>query len=629
MSKTLHRKRHRPQDRKTAGQNNRAIKKYLPVVAVIVLAGIPFYMGKYVEFNTPDPYDGSSYAYSAEHIVQGAKIGVEELPSAQIGTLLVNMLGVSLFGYSEIGAEIVQTLLQLAALVLMFVSLRRVFGMLPAAISVIVAATFLSSPLIAKYGNVKEQYMIACMVIAVSCFMLYQVTGKWWIALIAGGFAVWAPLFKPTGCSALGALGLFVIAQPIFKHRTFRQTGLDILLLFAGAAVALAPLYIWILGWNIQLDVPYAFVWNTIGKALAPASQSEGNASGYIASSRALVPFSELWPRVMRYYWMLRLPITLGIGSILLRLTVIVRRLYKKSQVPDAEDLGGRFVLLLAAWWILDMAFVWISPRSYEQYYLPLTASGAMLGGYIVALFWHKATTALLKTKWVLTAAAALAVMAAFSWHVFFGIATSPYSGKKYEAEINGFSQRVQEVSLYKQKKARGAWEVVSEYIRDHSTPDDRIYVWGWYPGIYVMSQRLSVVPKACSMPRQPPEKVQELVAGLLAAFEQNPPKFIVDSRKLHIPTYWPPLELWPIVREGFIKGLKPGFLPNDPAIVEFYDKAWAAGLSENCSPDEARRYEALKPLRAYIMGHYRVVRMVGPHVLFEYKGNPDTQSSQ
>ena len=38
------------------------------LAAVLLLAGIPFCLGKYFEFNQPDPYDGGAYAYSAWHI---------------------------------------------------------------------------------------------------------------------------------------------------------------------------------------------------------------------------------------------------------------------------------------------------------------------------------------------------------------------------------------------------------------------------------------------------------------------------------------------------------------------------------------------------------------------------------
>ncbi len=184
-------------------------------IIIAVLAAIPFCMGKYFEFNSPGAFDSGAYVYSAKHILDGAKIGVEEKPSAQMGTLLINMLGVRLCGFSETGPKLLQTFLQAGALLLMFAAMVKLFGVLPAAVGVIITSIYLSAPLMAKYGNVKEQHMIAFMVLGVSCFVLYQLGGRWWYALLAGAFLSWAPMFKETGISVIGAVGLFVIAQPL------------------------------------------------------------------------------------------------------------------------------------------------------------------------------------------------------------------------------------------------------------------------------------------------------------------------------------------------------------------------------------------------------------------------------
>jgi hypothetical protein len=97
--------------------------------------------------------------------------------------------------------------------------------------------------------------------------------------------------------------------------------------------------------------------------------------------------------RVFRWYRMLILPIALAIGAIILRIVRIISiRLGKtKHGMKTSYD---RFVLLFAVWWLLDMTFVWISPRSYEQYYLPLNASSAMLGGYLITAYYDKAKNA-------------------------------------------------------------------------------------------------------------------------------------------------------------------------------------------------------------------------------------------
>ncbi len=618
-------KRLKPHRQKVTTSTKEQSKKnfrgpFVVFALIAILAAIPFSMGKYFEFNTPGPFDSGAYVYSAKHIIDGAEIGVEEKPSAQLGTLLVNMLGVWLFGFSETGPELIQMFLQATALVLMFVAMRKLFGTLPAAIGVVIASVYLSAPLIAKFGNVKEQYMVAFMMMAISCFVLHQLTGRWWYAFLAGALVSWAPLFKATGTAAIGAIGLFVIAQPLLKNRTWKQTGLDILLLLAGAAAAIGPLYIWIIGWNVKMGLPYSFAWTTLAKFLpaAPGAEQAKTAVGYVGASRKLVPFSQQWPMVLRYYGLLILPITLAAGAIVAR----IGRMIWAALSPEKtkRKTYDRFVLLFAVWWILDMAFIWISPRSYEQYYLPLNASAAMLGGYLIALYHDKVSTAVFKSKWVVVGLAGFLLMIIMSWHIFFGIKKSPHSGMSYGGKRRGYSQKLDEISQRRKNNWIGSWEEVGEYIRNRSTPDDKIYVWGWYPGIYVKAQRFSSAANACMIARTAPKRLEEILTALLTEFEQDMPKFIVDSRKRHIPMERPPYELWPIVLKGFMGAEEARFLLLDKKEIARYDAEWSAWLHERFDQDEALRYEAMKPFREFVRKNYKIVQMFGQHVLFQRK---------
>ena len=141
--------------------------------------------------------------------------------------------------------------------------------------------------------------------------------------------------------------------------------------------------------------------------------------------------------------------------------------------------------------------------------------------------------------------------MIVMSWHIFFGIARSPHSGVAYTdpwtrqpARSRGYVQKWQEIAANGQYD----WIQISDYIRANSEPKDPLYVWGWVPGIYVQAQRMSPTPKAFEgmMHTLPPQQLAERVREIVAAFEKNPPKFIVDTGKRHFPWTVPPLELWP-----------------------------------------------------------------------------------
>jgi len=607
---------------KSVSGNRRSKKQTRPdafriaaLIATVVMAAVPFGLGKYMEFNTDGAFDSGAYIYSAKHILDGARMGTDEKPSAQMGTLLLNMLGVKLFGFNETGPKLIQMIFQLSALVMMFISMRKLFGsILPASVGVIVASYYLSCPHIAKYGNVKEQYMIACMVIGISCFILRQTGGGRYMAVLAGAFLSWSPLFKETGFSAPAALALFVIAQPILRNMTVKQTACEIGLLLAGAALAVAPVYIWLIAIHATEYMPY--------KSVIDIFISKKIGGSYITNAREQIDFAEVTPRVFRYYGSVILPAAMAVASIIIRLLGFFMGTSKKNEDRPVKPYE-RFVLLLAVWWILDMAFVWVSPRSFEEYYLPLTASGAMLGGYLTAKYQEKLSDSTqARPGWIMAGLFGIIVMITMAWPIFFGFEISPHSGKTYNSVTGerrrGYIQRLEEISRQKNGSSRGDWENAGDYIRKNSTPADKIYVWGWYPGIYVKAQRLSPAAHAFTseMHVVSPAKLSEMVKELLDSFAKERPKFIVDTHKWDFPWDRPPLELWPKNNKAFMPS-------NDKEAIEKYDTEYTKFLSEKVGKDEADRYISMWPFREFIMQNYTVAMEFGQQVVFELKNPP------
>jgi hypothetical protein len=512
---------------------------------------------------------------------------------------------------------------------------------------------------------------------------------------------------------------LFVIAQPLLKHRSWKKTGADILLLAAGAVVVISPICLWLSAQKAPINYfPY---YSLVGRPLAKLVHSPQDSNqpkttepntadtavqsapvkqglfmkfmpAYVRDSWKILKPEQLKQaklRVFRWYRLLILPIALALGSIIIRIAIPITSRWRieklatkrtmssrqKHQaafiissicglvflftyhiirlcgvplgtlgVKDAGFLGilcyiivyalmplflkffsfhivsnikhrasrdyDRFVLLFAVWWLLDMMFVWISPRSYEQYYLPLNASGAMLSGYMIAIYHNKLKSTAYKPAWVITGITGFILMIIASQHIFFGIKTSAHSGLAYTNPERGYSQKLNEIS----RNPQYPWMMVGEYIKNNSTPKDKIYVWGWVPGIYIVAQRLSPTPKAFegTMHTLTPQALSERVGEILDAFEKEPPKFIVDTHKRHFPWDRPPLELWPRTQKGF--------LPAVPQIISQYDQMYAKMLREQIEPAEALRFEAMKPFREYVMKNYKIVQSFGVNILFQRK---------
>jgi hypothetical protein len=672
------------------------------IIAVLILAGIPFAMGKFFEFNQPDPFDGGGYAYSAWHVYQGASFGKDEIISAQPATFLVNYIGVALCGFSELGAKLIQMALQLAALGMMFYALRKCFGKSAAILCTAMASIYLSAPVIAKFGNVKEQFMIAFMVMA-ACFLILAIkTKKEWLWAVTGAFAVWPYYFKPTGLSILAATGLCVVFFSLQK-RNWKLLLNRLLFLSIGAIAGISPLLLFfflktgrpiffqslplllIQAMIASAVIGYAIVgvagknrlsgfisrvktvrpvyWTTGASAIVlvyiigsiivriqPGAIGQdivdyiaatpffavpqhiyyqisgfvhllwrtlGASDIYITGSRNLMGFSQQAPIVFRYYAVLKLPILMASISILIGLVRLFFRLIKKIPAFESQDW---MALFLAIWWIFDMGMIWVSPRSYEQYYLPMCASAAMLSGYGIGRFMERWNPVGSFAGRIL-APAALVIMIGMVWPIFSGITHSPFSGQAYGQKSRGYAQTWASTWEKLRKKELGPWEQLGDYIRSHSGPEDRMYVWGWYPGIYVRAQRLSASPQASegNMHIVPPYSLAGIIYNLTTAFTQHPPKFIVDSRKREFPWNVPPLELWPqrpyVPNE--LQDNRNGFLSRDPLKVRQFEMIHSAGLAQKASPEEAERFMAMKPFRDYVMSNYKIVGSFGPHVLF------------
>ena len=732
-------KRHTQQDhqhsaRPPSKSSPADLAKYRTVaitVIAIVLAAIPFSMGKYLEFNTPGAFDSGAYVYSARHIFEGAKLGVDEKTSAQPGTLLVNFIGVSLFGYSETGPMIIQMLLQIIALLAMFFAMRKLFGSIGASVGLIIAAVFLSAPVISKFGNVKEQYMIAFMVISASCFVMRMIGGRALWAILAGAAVVNIYYFKQTGASVIVAMSVCLLARGLFKTRPWRTIRNDVLFTLAGAATGIIPLVafymwqnklgrflrtlpcsllliaiqlviffavifyairfckqidikskfhkifhvrrsIWIPGlcliavvfiactvyfhsfivsgvefeseeisqqqkaieelgyiqWYKNLDrdkvktggeliwylksVPFIkyplrvinYPLGIIGKAYGKVSYVLSRAlgtSGYVGDSRELRSLKKQSEIVFRFYLVLILPVSIAFASLIAAIARAVLRIIGKLKTATLPD---QIVILFIVWWLLDMTFVWISPRSYVQYYLPLTASAAMLGGYICFLYSRSLAASVNKIPWRIAGIVAVVCMGFMTVHIFRGFYRSPHHGNINKTRDGvpykeyGFKQSLDRIT--ESKKGNVAeWEKVADYVKDRTTEDDTIYVWGWYPGIYVKAQRFSSVKKAfeSEMNIKSPGALKKEVVWLLRAFKKVPPKFIVDSQKRHFPNHYPPFDLWPATTKGFISNIQQD--------IEENDRKYAKFLAQHINAEQAERYKALAPFRKFVMDNY------------------------
>ena len=583
-------------------------------IFILILAVIFLGIGKYFEFSTPGPFDSGAYTYSAKHILDGARIGYEEKPTAQVGTLICNMLGVKLFGFNDSGPKVIQMLLQISAMIAIFFALKELIkNKTVAAISVLLACFYLSSPFIAKFGNVKEQYMISFMIIGISFFIISWVKQKNWAIILSGLFVGWGPMFKETSISAIIAIIGFLIIAATVRFITFKNAYKKIALVLAGLTIGIAPVYIWIYSSGSIIAPPYASIIkiatgiNVVPKRIesepvsvqktpeeANSTENRESSGGYIGGSWDSYSIKTLAPKIFRYLIALKLMVIIPLTAILLAITRWCMAKKSKIKLHNSDKV----VILMIIWWLLDIIFIWISPRSYEQYYLPMCASASILACYPLGLFAKKLNEAISKPKWYAASCLIAAIMIASSWNIVYGNSHSPHSGTKYDKPKSGYAQKFKEIKAAKTNPP--TWLVVSNYIKDNTNKDDLIFVWGWYPGIYVKSSRMSSSPQAfdSTMHTTSPDSLRKRTLQIVADMQKNgPPAFIIDTKKRHFPWNKPPLELWISTNNGLI--------PNNADVIKNIESQYYNIIAEKIDTEEANRFNAMKPLRDYIIQNY------------------------
>jgi hypothetical protein len=603
-----------------------------------------------MEFTNLGIFDGALNTYQAKNVINGAP-----LPKVRPNTLLVNVLGVTLFGYSETGAKIIQMVMQLAAMGLLFYMLSRLYGIIPAGIGILIASFYLSYPFFAKHGNVKEQFMIACMMITISSWSLHFISRQWFWMVISGMFAINIYFFKETGVSAILSILVVMFLLPLFKVITWKLWCQNMGLLVIGGMIGVLPSFILFAshgeGRTLIRKVPFMAL---IVKKGVPKhnglhssvvvqkrfpvteknkeiAQKKGKLDkGYLGGSRSVSSFKTQAITTIKYYRFLSLPIGMGVCGIFICFIRIIMLRIRRKQPDDQEApleiarCREYIIWVFLICWILDMAFVWISPRSYVEYYLPLIGSGAMVSAYVV---YH-----CLKLKKLLIGVVAMIALV----QVAVPLSAGHKVVKPFEV-ASDFISRIQTRVKSRETKGIALWEQIANIVKEKSKLGDGLYVWGWYPGIYVSAQRFAPVTRVseANMHTDRPGDIRLSISTLVSELKENPPKFIVDSQKMHYP-YWdhPVFDLWPRWQSKnkrylyfhfrpIIKGQQYMGLHQYVKVKEsYFDAVQTVSLRKLSSPKrlggalpedrvewmayvERRRHEAMDLLRMFVMENY------------------------
>jgi hypothetical protein len=217
----------------------------------------------------------------------------------------------------------------------------------------------------------------------------------------------------------------------------------------------------------------------------------------------------------------------------------VLHRLVQRQPTPQ-ENATNPGLVFLAAWSLAALGGVGSSGRGFEHYSIQFLAPLCLGGGLVLSRLIFAVSSSGLGRFRRLAAAALLAL-------VIHGLGAAILPARQRTLPVDPSIR-------------------VANYIRTHSAPADRIFVWGFHPDIYGFADRLpasrylfaSFVTGLIPWTNTAPERdttyaiVPGAMENLLHDLTARPPLFIVDCSAGAYNRHWQkyPLEKFPVLRD-------------------------------------------------------------------------------
>lgn len=268
--------------------------------------------------------------------------------------------------------------------------------------------------------------------------------GFWGPALAGAGYAL-AFMSKQPGLLEIGAPAALLAYLVAIRRLTARQAARVLGGLVTGFTIVLASIFAYFWAHDALADFYfYGWTYNLIYYGF-------GVTAGERLEAALALPNA------------LRLEYPLLLGAVVAAALAALHKITRDQPSPEeARDRPAAVFLL--AWLVLSTAGAASAGRIFPHYYIQAFPALAMAAGWFLGSLTRHATAP--GRGWVRAGSAALVLIAA--WNLL----SHPVRGRARPALGVDFGT------------------VPAEFIRRHTKPDERIFVWGLYPDFYVFADR-------------------------------------------------------------------------------------------------------------------------------------------
>ena len=188
---------------------------------------------------------------------------------------------------------------------------------------------------------------------------------------------------------------------------------------------------------------------------------------------------------------------------------------------------------LVTGWWLVAFANVLVQGKFYDYHYLPLLAPSALVTGL--------GFSALLRLPLARVSKPGLRA-AMVAGLIAVAIAATPMGGRAVElARVSVGGQTIEQYIASRSEYALSLYNVgeiraVADLIEAKTTPEQRVFVWGYAPTIYVRAQRHAVSRFLYNFPLRTEWQNAQYKAELMRALRAQPPElFVVASEDRYL----------------------------------------------------------------------------------------------
>jgi 4-amino-4-deoxy-L-arabinose transferase-like glycosyltransferase len=442
----------------TAGQNRLVLAG---IVLIAVTLRLPF-------LSVPLERDEGAYAYMATRWLAG------EVPYRDIFDHKPPLIYLAYFPAAILAngsaepIRLIGAAWFLATLVMVYVTARFVWGPAAALISTLLYAAFGNAVRIQAINSNTEHLLVLLAMGALCCFLRERCRGTFGWLFVSGLLCGLSVLTKPVAALQFGVLVLAAILGP--SNPTAGTTAAvrraTVLLLGFALPIATCCYYFWSQG---ALDALRQAVLDYNGLYVQYANvalMGQVGLFGYVSLLGYLPP-------VLACLWLL--------------LYVALWRVLMRERTWSH--------LVLVAWTAAAFIGIKTAAREYPHYYVTILPALALWGGFAVKATWHQMQWRLEVSRVKRFAAGGVLGLAAILAVAYVADAATFYS--------SGHDNVLQAEYVQNDAKLFSKAPAVAAVIREASTSDEPILVWGSEPELYYYAQRRSVTRFIYTYPMQ------------------------------------------------------------------------------------------------------------------------------